>query len=353
MLTLVSPETRVPADHPLRAIKKLAHEALRKLSRTFDAMYSAVGRPSIPPERLLKSQLLIALYSVRSERLYCEQLGYNLLFRWFLDMDTVEETFDVTVFTKNRDRLLEHDIARKFFEIVVKQAQAGGLMSDEHFTVDGTLIEAWASMKSFRPKTEKPGDRPPPDDPGNPTVDFHGEKRGNATHASTTDPEARLAKKGKGDKSKLAFSQHALMENRNGLLVDLRIDEANGTAEIMNAIEMLSAHVKTPRATVGGDKLFDTKEFVEATRFMSITPHVAQNTKRRRSAVDGRTTRHGGYSVSQRLRKRVEEIFGWTKSVAFFRRTRYKGRARTRMASYFVGTAYNLLRISRLLEATG
>jgi transposase len=352
MLTLISPEKRVPANHPLRPIKQLAEEALAKLSPVFDAMYSSVGRPSIPPERLLKATLLMAFYTVRSERLFCEQLGYNLLFRWFLDMDTVEEGFDPTVFTKNRKRLLEHDIAREFFVAIVERAKTDGLMSDEHFTVDGTLIEAWASMKSFRPKDEKPGDRPPPDDPGNPTVDFHGEKRSNATHQSTTDPEARLAKRGKGKEAKLAFSQHALMENRHGLLVDLRIDEANGTAEVTNAIEMLADHVKSARPTVAGDKGFDTKEFVMAMRYMSMTPHVAQNAYgTRTSAIDERTTRHSGYTVSQRLRKRVEEIFGWTKSVANFRRTRYKGRARTQMASYFVGAAYNLLRISRLQEA--
>jgi transposase len=352
MLTLISPEKRVPASHPLRPIKKLAEEALARLSPLFDEMYSAVGRPSIPPERLLKSTLLMAFYSVRSERLFCEQLGYNLLFRWFLDMDTVEDGFDPTVFTKNRKRLLEHDVARQFFVSIVERAKADGLMSDEHFTVDGTLIEAWASMKSFRPKDEKPGDRPPPDDPGNPTVDFHGEKRSNATHQSTTDPEARLAKKGKGKEAKLAFSQHALMENRHGLLVDLRIDEANGTAEVTNALEMLADNVKSARPTVAGDKGFDTKEFVMSTRYMSMTPHVAQNIGGNRgSAIDARTTRHASYTVSQRLRKRVEEIFGWTKSVANFRRSRYKGRARTQMASYFVGAAYNLLRISRLQEA--
>jgi transposase len=353
MLTLISPEQRVPANHPLRAIKKLAAEALSKMSGTLDAMYSETGRPSIPPERLLKATLLMAFYTVRSERLFCEQLGYNLLFRWFLDMDTVEESFDATVFTKNRTRLLKHDVAGEFFGVIVEQARSAGLMSDEHFTVDGTLIEAWASTKSFRPKDEKPGDRPPPDDPGNPSVDFHGEKRSNDTHQSTTDPESRLAKKSTGEKARLSFSQHALMENRNGLLVDLRIDEANGTAEITNAIQMLEEHVGERRITVGGDKLYDTKAFIAQTRAMSITPHVTQNiTDRRDSAIDARTTRHAGYDISQRIRKRVEEIFGWTKSVANFRRTRYRGKERTQMASYFVGAAYNLLRISRLVAQT-
>lgn len=352
LLTLMSPEKRVRTDHPLRAVKRLAEEALAKLSPTFDKMYSDVGRPSIPPERLLKATVLMAFYSVRSERLFCEQLDYNLLFRWFLDMDTVEDSFDPTVFTKNRQRLIDHEVAHEFFKAVVEKAKSEGLMSNEHFTVDGTLIEAWASLKSFRPKGEKPGDRPPPDDASNPTVNFHGQKRGNKTHESTTDPESRLARKGNGKEAKLCFSQHALMENRNGLLVDLRIAEANGTAEIDNAVQMLADNA-TWRMTVGGDKGYDTKDFVRMTRMLEITPHVAQNTSRRRSAVDDRTTRHAGYKVSQRIRKRVEEIFGWTKSVANFRRTRYKGRARTQMASYFVGAAYNLLRISRLQKAPG
>ena len=352
MLTLRTPEYFVPKAHPLRDLKTFVEATLKEMSPLFDEMYCDTGRDSIPPERLLKASLLMALYTVRSERLFCEQLGYNLLFRWFLDMDTVEEGFDPTVFTKNRKRLLDHDVAGEFFRVVVEQARMGGLMSDEHFTVDGTLIDAWASMKSFRAKDEKPEDRPPPDDPGNPTVDFHGEKRSNDTHQSTTDPEARLAKKSKGQGARLSFSQHALMENRNGLLVDLRIDEANGTAEITNAIEMLAANVGPRRVTVGGDKLYDTKDFIAATRLISVTPHVAQNiTDRRDSAIDARTTRHAGYDISQRIRKRVEEIFGWTKSVANFRRTRYKGKERTQMASYFVGAAYNLLRVSRLLPA--
>jgi len=246
---------------------------------------------------------------------------------------------------------LKHDVAGEFFHRVVEQARALGLMSSEHFTVDGTLIDAWASMKSFRRKGEKPGDRPPPDDAGNPTVDFHGEKRTNDTHESSTDPEARLARKGKGKEAKLSFSQHALMENRNGLLLDLRIEEANGTAERTVALEMLADVVDGIReVTLGGDKNYDTVDFVGACRNMNITPHVAQNANERRSsAIDGRTTRHPGYAISQRVRKRVEEIFGWTKTVANFRRTRYKGKQRTEMASRFVGAAYNLLRISRLV----
>jgi transposase len=314
-------------------------------------MYSSVGRTSIPPERLLKATLLMAFYTVRSERLFCEQLDYNLLFRWFLDMDTVEPSFDHSTFSQNRERLLRHDVAGEFFRRVVAQARGLGLMSSEHFTVDGTLIEAWASMKSFRPKDEKPGDRPPPDDPGNPTVNFHGDKRSNDTHQSTTDPEARLARKGKGKEAKLSFSQHALMENRNGLLVDMRVEEANGTAERTVGLEMLADVVDGIRdVTLGGDKNYDTVDFVNGCRNMNVTPHVARNiTEHRKSAIDDRTTRHPGYAVSQRLRKRIEEIFGWTKTVANFRRTRYKGKERTEMASRLVGAAYNLLRISRLV----
>lgn len=352
MLTLVSPEKRVPERHPLRAIKPYVEAVLKEMSGTFDRMYSPIGRSSIPPERLLKATLLMAFYTVRSERLFCEQLDYNLLFRWFLDMDTVEDSFDHSTFSQNRERLLRHDVASEFFYRVVAHGQDLGLMSSEHFTVDGTLIEAWASMKSFRKKDEKPGDRPPPDDPGNPTVDFHGEKRTNDTHQSTTDPESRLARKGKGKEAKLSFSQHALMENRNGLLVDLRIEEANGTAERTVALEMLADTVDGIRdVTVGGDKNFDTVGFVGGCRNLNVTPHVAQNEgKHRRSAIDDRTTRHPGYAVSQLVRKRVEEIFGWTKTVANFRRTRYKGKRRTEMASRLVGAAYNLLRIARLVE---
>jgi transposase len=351
MLTLVSPDKRVPERHPLRAIKPFVESVLKEMSRTFDGMYSSIGRTSIPPERLLKATLLMAFYTVRSERLFCEQLDYNLLFRWFLDMDTVEPSFDHSTFSQNRERLLKHDVAGEFFSRVVEQARALGLMSSEHFTVDGTLIDAWASMKSFRRKDEKSGDRPPPDDPGNPTVDFHGEKRTNDTHESTTDAESRVARKGKGKEAKLSFSQHALMENRNGLLVDLRIEEANGTAERTVALEMLADVVDGIRdVTLGADKNYDTADFVRACRNLNITPHVAKNEGgRRSSAIDGRTTRHPGYGISQRVRKRVEEIYGWTKTVANFRRTRYKGKRRTEMASRLVGAAYNLMRISRLV----
>jgi transposase len=354
MFSTISPEKRVPADHPLRPIKALVEKILGELSRDFDAMYSKVGKPSVPPERLLKAMVLIALYSLRSERQFCEQLDYNLLFRWFLDMSIDEPSFDHSTFSqRNRERLMEHDVARKFFVAVVAEAQAAGLMSAEHFTVDGTLIEAWASLKSFRPKREKRGDREPPDDPGNPTVDFHGEKRSNATHESTTDSEAKLARKGNGKEAKLCFSAHALMENRNGLLVDFRVDEANGTAERMVALEMLHDNVlRNGRITVGGDKGFDTRDFVENCRFMDVTPHVAQNSgAHRSSAIDQRTVRHAGYTVSQRIRKRVEEIFGWAKTVGGFRRTRFKGKPRTQFAAHVVGAAYNLVRMTRLQAA--
>jgi transposase len=352
MFSIVSPEKRIPADHPLRRIKAMADEVLSGLSKTFDAMYSSVGRPSIPPERLLKSQILIALYTVRSDRQFCEQLDYNLLFRWFLDMSADEPTFDASSFSRNRDRLLDHDVAAKFFAAVVEQARAAHLMSHDHFTVDGTLIEAMASLKSFRRKDERREDQDPPDDPGNPTVNFHGEKRSNATHASTTDPEAKLARK-KGRESKMSYSAHALMENRNGLIVDFRVEEADGYAERRTAIEMLYEHaIKDRRITVAGDAGYDTADFVRDCRALNATPHIAQTRDtRRRSAIDDRTTRHAGYLVSQRKRKLVEEIFGWMKTIGGFRRTRFKGRRRTQLAATLVAAAYNMLRICRLVAA--
>jgi transposase len=348
MLSIVSPEQRVPEKHPLRRIKSMADEALQELSPLLDAMYSVEGRPSIPPERLLKASLLMAFYTVRSERLFCEQLDYNLLFRWFLDMDMTEESFDHSSFSRNRERLLKHDLAGAFFAEIVQQARRARLMSDDHFTVDGTLIEAWASLKSFRRKdgSDKQG---PPDDPGNPTVNFHGEKRSNETHESSTDPESRLARKGYGKEAKLCYAAHALMENRNGLVVDMRISEANGRAEPATALEMLADVPTKGRITVAGDKGYDTAAFVDGCRAMNITPQVAQNTARRRSAIDGRTTRHGGYTIGQRIRKRVEEIFGWTKGTGGLRRTRFKGRDRTQLATYLVGAAYNLLRMAKLI----
>jgi IS5 family transposase len=293
----------------------------------------------------------MALYSVRSDRLFCEQLEYNLLFRWFLDMDMVDEAFDHSTFSKNRERLLQHDVAQRLLGEVVRQARSARLMSDDHFTVDGTLIEAWAGLKSFRPKGEKPEDRDPPDDPGNPTVNFHGEKRSNETHQSTTDPDAKLARKGNSQAAKLCYLANALMENRNGLLVDLRVEQATGYGERVGALAMLDQHLSEPeRVTLGADAGYDTADFIAACRERGITPHVAMTRdKRRRSAVDGRTTRHSGYAVSQRIRKRVEEIFGWTKTVGCFRKTRFRGQKRTQFAAHLVATAYNLLRLSKLI----
>jgi transposase len=347
----MSPEDAVPAKHPLRTLKGQVDWALRELSPTLDAMYKTGGRPSIPPERLLKATLLMALYTVRSERMFCEQLQYNLLFRWFLDMDMIEQPFDHSSFSQNRQRLIDHDVAKLFFAQVVEQARKNGLMSSEHFTVDGTLIEAWASLKSFKQRGKDKQD--PPDDPGNPTVNFHGERRSNETHESTTDPESKLARKSNGTTARLSFSLHSLMENRNGLLVDFRVDEANGTAEREVALSMLDESLPgTKKITLGGDKGYDTRDFVHGCRERNVTPHVAKNeSQRRRSALDGRTSNGDGYAISQRIRKRVEEIFGWTKTVGNFRRTRYRGIARTQFAAHLVGAAYNLLRMTRLLSA--
>jgi len=352
MITYVDLEKRVPIDHPLRKIKVMADQELQGLSPIFNKMYSHTGRPSIPPERMLKSLLLIALFSVRSERQFCEQLGYNLLYRWFLEMELGDESFDPTVFTKNRERLLNHEVGRRFFDAIVRRAREADLMSDDHFTIDGSLIEAWASLKSFRPRGEKASDRPTDGDPGNPSVDFHGEKRKNETHQSTTDPESRLMRKGRGKEAKLSYGAHALMENRNGLLVDLDVTMATGTAEVEAAEAMLKRQARKgvrPR-TLGGDKNYDQKGFVTLLRRRKITPHVAANVDRRGgSAIDGRTTRHRGYSLSQWVRKRVEEIFGWMKAIGGFRKTRYKGARRTHLAAWFVGSAYNLLRMARLM----
>jgi transposase len=349
MLTLRTPDQRVPKDHPIRRIKQLADEALNAIATDLGAMYSATGRPSIPPERLLKASLLMALYTVRSERLFCEQLDYNLLFRWFLDMDAVENSFDHSSFSRNRERLLKHRAAEKFFVAVVEQARASSLLSSEHFSVDGTLIDAWASVKSFRPKDETPSDRDPPDDKGNPSVSFHGEKRTNDTHESKTDPEAKLMRKGSGKEARLSFASHALMENRNGLLIDLRLTQASGVAERNTALEMLDAALPgTGRITLGADAGFTTQNFLDECRARNVTPHVALKRKAA-SPLDGRTTRHKSYALSQRARKRIEEIFGWMKTVGNFRRTRYRGVARSQLAALLVGTAYNLLRMSKLL----
>ena len=351
MLMVIDLEQRVPKEHPLRRIKQLTEAVLEELSAIFDQMYSAVGRPSIPPERLLKASLLMALYTVRSERLFCEQLEYNLLFRWFLDMELDEPSFDHSSFTTNRKRLLEHAVAGEFFRGVVEQARVLKLLSSEHFTVDGTLIEAWASLKSFKRKDQKPGDSP--DDPGNPTVNFHGERRSNQTHQSTTDPEALLARKGKGKEAKLYYSANALAENRNCLLIDFQVEPADGRAERRAAVAMADERLAgSRRITLGGDKRYDTREFVASCRELKVTPHVAQNlTRPGGSALDARTTRHQGYAVSQWIRKRIEESFGWMKTIGGLRKTRYRGCHRVQMHAYFVGAAYNLLRIARLVPA--
>ena len=352
MWAFISIEQRIPNDHPLRGIKELADQRLVELSRVFSRMYSQVGRPSIAPERILKSLLLIALYSIRSERQFCEQLEYNLLFRWFLDMELGEESFDATVFSKNRDRLMEHEVGRLFFDAVVNQAREAKLMSEDHFTVDGTLIEAWASLKSFRPKGEDRSGDNDQGDPGNRWVDFHGEKRSNDTHESKTDPESLLAKKGAGKEAKLCYGAHALMENRNGLLVDLKITQATGTAEREAAQQMIKRQRRkgVRVKSLGADKNYDTRSFVDFLRGRKIVPHVAANTQRKGgSAIDGRTTRHQSYTISQRIRKRIEEIFGWTKTVGGFRKTRYRGTGRTQLAAWWVGAAYNLVRIAKLV----
>jgi len=347
MLCLLNAEELVSRDHPLRAIKALADSALAAMSPFLDAMYASNGRVSVPPEVLLKAKLLVALFSIRSERQFCEQLRYNLLFRWFLDLDMLGDAFDHSTFSKNQERLLAHDAAGQFFAVVVAQARDAGLISADHFTVDGTLIEAWASMKSFRPKGDDGGD-------SNGWSDFRGEARTNETHESRTDPEAKLARKSDGQAAKLCFSGHALMENRNGLLVDMRIEQATGKAERDTAVAMLDdAATGNAPATLGADKGYDTKDFVAQCRSRGVTPHVAMNENARRSsAIDRRTTRHDGYAISQVVRRRVEQIFGWMKTVGGLRRTRWRGRARTQLAAHFVGTAYNLLRIAKLSAVT-
>jgi transposase len=349
MLAFIDVESLIPVDHPLRTVKHLVDDTMAELSPLFDTMYAEIGRPSIPPERLLKASLLMSLYSIRSERAFCEQLNYNLLFRWFLGMSMVEPSFERSTFSKNRQRLLRQRVSQRFFDLVVVAADHRGLLSDEHFTVDGTLIEAAASLKSFRPKDQPPSDEPP-DDPGNPTVNFHGQQRSNVTHHSTTDPEARLMRKGPGKEARLSYMGHALMEHRHGLLVDFQVTRATGTAER----DMVPVLVDEARqrgfrlTTLAGDKNYDTRQCVADLRQRRVTPQVAQNTSGRRSAIDQRTTRHVGYAKSQRIRKRVEEIFGWMKTVGGLRRTRFRGLERTSLAGYLVAAAYNLVRIARL-----
>jgi transposase len=346
MLPSVSTEDLIPAEHPIRRIRRVVDEVLAEMDGEFEAMYSRIGRPSVPPEQLLKATILMALYSMRSERAFCERLNYDLLFKWFLDLPIDAKAFDPTTFTKNRDRLLEAEIADQFFAAVVRQAKLRRYCSSEHFSVDGTLLEAWASHKSFKPKDEPPA---PPSAGRNAETDFHGQRRSNETHQSTTDPEARLARKSNATAAKLCYSGHLLMENRNALLVDVELSEASGYAERDVAVEMLARLPKTARRrTVAGDKGYDTAGFVAAVRGLGITPHVAQHTNQRRSAIDGRTTRHTGHQVSMRIRKRVEEPFGWVKTIAGGRKLRYKGRQRNRAWFLLAGATYNLLRITAL-----
>ncbi len=348
MYSYISPEERVRANHPLRAVRVMADEALKNMSRRFDTMYAKTGRPSIPPEKLLRAQLIQMLYSIRSERLLMEEIDYSMLFRWFVGMNLDEPVWDVTVFTKNRNRLLEGDVAREFLCEVIAQAQAKGLTSDEHFTVDGTLIEAWASLKSFQRKDQKNG--PPPDDPGNPTVNFHGESRSNDTHESSTDADALLARKGSGKEAKLSYNGNLLTENRNGLIVNTEVFQANGTAERDAALIMLEQIPSTRRVTVGADKGYDTRDFVAECRHLNVTPHVSQNLKRNGgSAIDGRTAQHEGYAISQRKRKRIEECFGWLKSIALMRKVRHRGIEKVGWVFTFAAAAYNLVRMRNLL----
>ncbi len=348
MFSYLSPEARVPQDHPLRPLRQMVNQALGELSRDFQAMYSREGRPSIPPEKLLRALLLQVFYTIRSERLLMEQLDYNLLFRWFVGLSMDDKVWNHSVFSKNRERFLRSDLAAAFFRRILEQAAAAGLLSDEHFTVDGTLIEAWASLKSFRPQ-----DSPPPAGGAgrNPAVDFHGEKRLNQTHASTTDPEARLFKKGKGKEAKLCFMGHVLMDNRHGLIITPRLTAATGTAERDTAVDLVEAVPGRHPITVGADKAYDTREFIHALRALRAVPHVAQNRSGRASAIDGRTTRHPGYAVSQRLRKRVEEIFGWMKTVGNLRKTRHRGEDRVGWVFTLTAAAYNLVRMRNLTAA--
>jgi len=342
MLSSLTPDQLVPPDHPIRHIKPIVDQALAELSPVFNRMYAEMGRPSIPPEHLLKACLLIALYSVRSERQFCERLQYDLLFKWFLDLNIMDPAFDSSTFSKNKERLLEHQAARELLEAVVAEARRRKLLSEDHFTVDGTLLEAWASLKSFHPKE---GGETPGTGEKNPGVDFRGEHRTNDTHQSSTDPETRLARKGSGKEAKLSFAGHVLMENSNGLVVDVAVTQATGTAERDTALDMLEKVPGSRRITVGADKNYDTYDFVSQCREMSVTPHVA---RRQWTNLDARTTRHPGYELSQRIRKRVEEIFGWMKTVGGGRKLRYKGVARNQLWAEFTAAAYNLVRMARL-----
>ena len=344
MFSYISPEARVPKDHPLRPIQIMVDNALFDLAPLFKEMYSHTGRPSIPPEQILRALLLQVFYSIRSERMLVEQLEYNLLFRWFVGLSMDDKVWDHSVFSKNRDRLIQHDVATLFFETIRRQAERADLLSNEHFTVDGTLIEAWASMKSFRPKD----DQDPPTSGGrNSEVDFKGQQRKNDTHQSTTDPEARLLKKGKGKEAKLCFMGHALMENRSGLVVDSRLTQATGTAERSAALEMIEDVPGTKQITLGADRGYDVASFVKELRTLRTTPHVAQKTKG--TAIDKRTTRHTGYQTSLKIRKRVEEIFGWMKTTGVLRKTRHRGLERVECDFTLAAAAYNLVRMRTLI----
>jgi len=349
MLTAITPDAKVPQDHPIRAIKPIVDRALLELSPVFSAMYAKVGRPSIPPEHLLKAQLLMALFSVPSARRFCEQLEYNLLFKWFLDLNVDDPAFDASTFSKNQERLLQHDVAGQFLAAVTAEAERRQLLSSDHFTVDGTLLQAWASLKSVRPRDD---DSLPPASGGrNRDVDFRGQRRSNQTHASATDPEARLARKGDGQETRLCFAGHVLMENRNGLVVDLVLTQATGTAEREAALDLFDRRRGRRRITVGADKAYDTADFIAGCRERHVTPQVAQHTTRRRSCIDRRTTRHPGYALAQRIRKRVEEIFGWVKTVGGGRKLRYIGVARNQAWATIAGAAYNLVRMAHIERA--
>jgi transposase len=352
LFSYVDLEDRVRHNHPLRAIRLIVNEALAALGLEFSALYSPIGRPSIPPEKLLRAMLLQAFYSIRSERLLMERLEYDLLFRWFVGIGIDDAAWNHSVFSKNRDRLLEGDIAAKFLGAILAQPKVKRLLSTDHFSVDGTLIEAWASMKSVKPKD---GSGTPPAEGGgrNQEADFHGDRRSNETHASTTDPDARLYKKGKGKEAKLCFMGHGLMENRHGLLVDACLTEASGHAERVAALHMIEPRADRPRViTLGADKAYDTQDFVNELRSMRVTPHVAQNTNGRSSAIDRRTTRHPGYGVSLRVRKQIEEAFGWIKTIAGQDKTKFRGRDRVGWAFTFAAAAYDLVRLPKLMAAS-
>ncbi len=354
LFSYVDLESRVRKDHPLRAIRQIVNEALASLEADFSALYSQIGRPSIAPEKLLRAMLLQAFYSIRSERLLMERLEYDLLFRWFVDIGVDDAAWNHSVFSKNRDRLLEGDIAAKFLGAILSQPKVKRLLSTDHFSVDGTLIEAWASMKSFKPRDGS--DEPPSDGDGgrNLEANFHGERRSNETHASTTDPDAKLYRKGRGKEAKLSFMGHGLMENRHGLLVNVCLTEATGYAERIAALHMIEPFCDRPQAiTLGADKAYDTRDFVKDLRSMKVTPHVTQNVSGRRSAIDRRTTRHPGYLVSLRIRKRIEEAFGWIKTVAGQDKTKFRGCDRVGWAFTFAAAAYNLVRLPKLMTETG